>query len=67
MVLVVPQFIIVIGGGRCLQVVIVLDRGGNKIREVRFRDFFLSYLVLWGKGDERMKEKEGYRNDRMKG
>lgn len=50
-----------------MQVVIVLDRGRNKIREVRFRDFFLSYLVLWGKRDERMKEKEGYRNDRIKG
>lgn len=57
--LVIPQFIIVIGGWGELQVVIVLDRGGNKIREVRFWDFFLSYLVLWGKGDERMKRKRG--------
>lgn len=58
---------LLLGGRGFLKVVIVLDRGGNKMRKVRFRDFFLSYLVLWGKGDERMKEKEGYRNDRMKG
>ena len=46
------MFVIVLGGW--LQVVIGHGQGGNKGKEIRFRD-----LVL--------KRKRGYRNDRIKG
>lgn len=64
--------IIFIRGG-CLQVANGFGQGGNKVSEVRLRDFFffplssfLSYLML-GKGGEGMRSKEGgYRNNETK-
>jgi hypothetical protein len=55
-----------------------LNRRENKVKEVRFRDLFFSFLFFYplspvssisrGRGREVVKRKKGrYRNDRIKG
>lgn len=48
----VVQWVFVIGKGALLQVVNGLVR--EQTKEIRFRDCFLSYLMLWGEGKGRV-------------